>query len=341
MTPKKEYAVPFIKEIFKIDTYGNRSIKSIYYQNILRCFLDNYEKFFKVREILNNLIKENKLPLRTKQFNTNNKPKSKIIEDREKTFRSYFQNLTNWNLLESRKTKSKKGNSTTLEYGLTEFGHLMLLLIETDFADNKEKKYNELYKFLETYFLDNSYFLNIFCMKYFKKCKDLNLFGELVDYLKSSFAYNYDNIENDNDLFTNMIILRTSDRKTNKILWKLWRESFDELDRECKGLFLHHMKIKIERMIENKVKDYSGFEDMRYMLRNSLEMIPVELYCSKCNDNSVLGYYRMSFLMYLRGIFYDRKRVSKQISRNILLNNNIKFKKCGKCGKCRLNFIII
>jgi hypothetical protein len=66
--------------------------------------------FAKVREVANWLI--DIVPLRTKKASNESGSKSEIVENREKTFRKYFDDLSSWNLVSSRKTTGLKGNVT-------------------------------------------------------------------------------------------------------------------------------------------------------------------------------------------------------------------------------------
>ena len=80
-----------------------------------------------------------------------------------------------------------------------------------------------------------------------KKCKENGIFEICIDYLRKNVLYQNKFIENENELFTYMILQRTSDRRLNRKLWTLWLDSFNELDRQYQDLLLYHLKLAIDR----------------------------------------------------------------------------------------------
>jgi hypothetical protein len=101
------YRISSLKEIFNQDSSGNATIKSLYYQHIIRNFLKDTDSYFKVRQISNTIF--NIVPLRRKKnFNPNNN-KSEMVEDREKTIRKYCKQLVSWQILSKRQTNVEKG----------------------------------------------------------------------------------------------------------------------------------------------------------------------------------------------------------------------------------------
>ena len=325
---KNEYRTAFLREIFNVDDNGNKTTRSLYYQCILRYFLKDPNQFAKVREVANWLI--DIVPLRTKKASNESGSKSEIVENREKTFRKYFGDLSSWNLISSRKTIGQKGNVSTYEFKLTNFGNLLALLIETEFAEHKEKAYDQLYQYLQSYFMNQSYSLDEFCISYFEKSKDSKLFGLFVEHLRKNLIYHNYYVSNDNDLFTQSILLTTDIKAINKKLWKLWKKSFDELAPENMRLLQHHLKLVLGRMIERKIKNYDRYLRVVFDARADFGKIVTEVYCSECDDDVAYQYETVSVLTYLRAVFYDVKALSK----------SFRYLTCKNCGKSKISFTI-
>lgn len=327
------YRIPFLKEIFNQDTSGNIKDTSLYYQQIIRYFLKDINSFFKVRVIANGIT--NIVPPRSKKKNSddmdNNKRKKDKVEDHEKTYRKYFQNLVNWGILSARQTPIEKGTGSTFEYQLTRFGNLLALLIETDFNKNK-CSYDSLYHFLESYFNDESYSIDYFCKAYLKKCKDTNVFETFIEYLKQNVLYQSKYIANENDLFTQMILQRTSNRRLNRLLWKLWMESFIELDHQIQHLFLYHLKLAIDRIIKGTVANHFKYENTSFLCRNIKHDVTIEYCCIKCGSDFCF-YSSTTILKYLEKLFLDIKKEKKGYPDKVI--------KCNICDGKLMIFSVI
>jgi hypothetical protein len=241
----------------------------LYYQHAIQYFLNDVNSYYKVREVANGILhaihqrrKKNKNP------NIRNS-KSDKIEDREKTLRKYFCNLVSWGILLERETNTEKGIGSTFEYKLTRFGNMIALLIETGLAKNKHS-HDMLYTLLASYFNEESYSLDIFCKIYLRRIKEKSLFYIFIDYLRKNIIYENRCIDNENDLFTFMVLFRTLDNKLNKKLWKLWKDSFNELYQEVQPLFLYHLKLKIDSIIDETVSNYGYYEDALFGQKEGL-----------------------------------------------------------------------
>ena len=325
----KLHRTPFLKEIFNQDSSGNIKDTSLYYQYIIRYFLRDVNAYFKVRTVGNEVIKF--VPLRTrKNHNVNDSNPSDIIEDREKTFRKYFDNLVNWKILTKRETTIETGPGSTFEYQITRFGNLLALLIETDFNKNKNT-YDSLYSFLESHFNHESYSIDHFCKAYLKKCKDKDIFEIFIDYLRKNVLYQNKSIENENDLFTFMILQRTPDRRLNRNLWKLWLDSFNELDRQYQDLLLYHLKLAIDRIIAESVANHFLYEETLFKTREIFSDVTVEYRCIRCNSNFCF-YTSTTVLKYLEKLFCNIKVVKYCIQNES--NSSEQQNKVIKCTNC-------
>jgi hypothetical protein len=69
-------------------------------------------------------------------------------------------------------------------------------------------------------------------------------------------------------------------------LWKIWKESFFELEKNKKMLeyFTQYLKIQLEYIIDQKINAYAAFEGLRF--DNSytyVDELVIEVKCSNCN----------------------------------------------------------
>ena len=323
------YRSEFFKEIFKEDENGKQTIRSQYYQNILKFFLKDSSKYFKVRMVANSLIRV--VPTRRRKTKNTKEPPSKIIENREKTLRKYFEELTSWKLLESRKTDKEKGSGKTLEYKLTDFGQLIALIINIDY-DMSKNKYESLYQNLVSYFTHESYSLDEFCIRYLEKCKAANLFEPFAKNIKKNLIYYNEVIRNEHDFFTYMILLRTGNKQTDEILWKMWKESLSELNPNHRKHLYHNLKLKVEWIIEQNAANYSEYERIRYKIRERVGHIPVESYCAKCNDYTKCSYHPVPLQSYLASLFYDPEILTDFLTTSM---------KCTVCNESTFSYTAI
>jgi hypothetical protein len=326
------------REIFNKDKSGNTVVKSLYYQRIIQYFLKGVKEYHTLREVVKVIIKL--LPLRTREKEENDldidEEWNEVVENREKTFRTYFSNLVSWQILSKRPTPMKTGPGNTDEYQITNFGHLLALLIDTEF-NNNEKSFNTLYSYLESYFDDRIYSVYHFCKSYLKKCNDVHLFKVFIKYLKENILYKNNYIENDNDLFTSFIFMRTSDEKLNQRLWSLWYKAYTELDYGLQQLLLYHLKIAMERRIVETIPIYGAYEGFLLEFRNQYFTIPIEYQCINCNSNfiflrqmPIINYLSMLF----NGIFVREVDVSE-------IENQVKYIQCNECNEMKMKFTVI
>lgn len=166
---------------------------------------------------------------------------------------------------------------------------------------------------------------------YLKKCKENNLFEIFIDYFRKNVIYQNKYIENEKDLFTFMVFLRTFDKKLDKKLWKLWLESFNELGRHSQELLIYHLKLAIDRIVSGTVLNDGEYEKVSFTCKDIKDRVTIEYRCLKCDK--VLFYNATSILVYLKKIFqrvYHEKIV-----------HDDKPIMCGYCKGKRLIFTII
>ncbi len=99
------------------------------------------------------------------------------------------------------------------------------------------------------------------------------------------------------EIFHRFGVLYIDDHNQSKYFVNLWHETLNELDTKTKDLILHRIKLEIERKMEEKVKDISTFEQIRFQLKDRHDMVALEGYCDKCNTHYSTS---MNLVDYLR-----------------------------------------
>ena len=125
-------------------------------------------------------------------------------------------------------------------------------MINSILSEKKQDKYNNLFNYWKIDLGDYSSSLDLFCMSYLYKCKDEGLFEEFAQFYFNNLVYYNQNIQNNNDLFTRMILVRFNDKQKDSILFNIWKNSYDELDEKNRQLFSNHMRILLNRIILRK-----------------------------------------------------------------------------------------
>jgi hypothetical protein len=84
------------------------------------------------------------------------------------------------------------------------------------------------------------------------------------------------------ELLHRIAVLYIDDEDQSEFFSNLWHETLNELDAKTKDLVLHHIKLEIERRMENKVQDPSTFEQVRFQMKHMHGAVALEGYCDKC-----------------------------------------------------------
>ncbi len=314
-----EYRTSFIKKIFDLDADKTFKNKAQRYQHIIRFFLADESRSFKITDIQEEVLKE-----ASEVFNVDKSLNpSQIKKNYNPQFNKYLHELEDWKLLISNPAKGR-GGTDTREYQLTKSGKTFALMIEYIHSKNKQDMYNKLFVDWKSYLTEFSTSLDLFCLKYLDKCKESRLFDEFADFFIRSAIYGNQNISNPADLFTQMALVKVDDEQKNKILLRLWLESLYELDDSAMVLFLNHMRIHIHRAMENRVEEFSKYELKRYEKRNMDNHVIAEFQCSFCNFPQ---YHEIPVVLYIMRIF---------IKEDAQIDNLISRFKCDNCGENEL-----
>jgi hypothetical protein len=295
--------VDILETIFEKTQKGKYIIRSKCYQAILIFLSDNPDRFYKQREIENELIEK-----RTDLFDSDSElMPSKKADNQNEQFSLYFRVLSFFDLVKIVMVPHEKNPSKKVEaYKLSNFGKALSLFVRTQNKNFGPQLCNKMYDYWKTYFDDKSFSLDIFCKHYFLACNESGL---LVGFIKVFIDYFFDMhyIFSYTELFTNMIFFRFEvDDLNDKKLWDFWKISMIKLG-DKRNLFFHHLKLYIGRFIEKKVNDFSKYENARFENRSNVKFVIIEVICKNCTNK--YEYLKISIMDYLKGYFLNDYRI--------------------------------
>ncbi|MFZ0513460.1 MAG: hypothetical protein WAM14_17775 [Candidatus Nitrosopolaris sp.] len=117
---------------------------------------------------------------------------------------------------------------------------------------------------------------------YFRKIKEHGLFGDFVDRYRELLESDKP-IKNRQGFFQQMLILPTYNIESKSLdFYKLWSDSFAELDPETRMRFYHHVKLDFERKAEEECHAFGAFERLRFEAKDKPEIVVVEGHCKGC-----------------------------------------------------------
>ena len=73
------------------------------------------------------------------------------------------------------------------------------------------------------------------------------------------------------------------DKRLRDYFNRLFDETINDLDFKTRKLVLYNLKLDIEKKMKESVKDFEGFEKMRYQVRGFADIVALEGYCSICD----------------------------------------------------------
>ncbi len=312
---------PFVRIIFDFNGESGFTVRSKRYQTVIRFFSstanDGQEGYFKITKIQDVMREEPVL------FDVN--PDLSPSENRKRQhnrFSVILDDLESWKLITSRGAKNDKDGADTKEYKITNIGRIIALIVRYYNSENKDDVYE---KFYDNWMLNLKKIhtsLGLFLALYLQKCKNNGLFNIFVDnFIHSTICVWNERVRNENDLLTQMALLKTGDCDKNKILLGLWFDSLCQLDESVRFLFLDHLRIHINRHIEKMVEDVDKFELKRYEKREIDNCVIAEFQCSCCNFPQ---YNEFPVVLYIIHFFIEEDE-------NI--DDLIAMIKCDNCGE--------
>ncbi len=302
-------------------------------QATLEFLLDNPDKPYKTRVIVENLLKNRKeiFPSIKKVSEIN----SDIIDDFHDPFASDMKHLKLFDLVEHEKVPSEKDPNVMVdEFWLTKFGKAIALLAKIERCDYSTEVIDTTYKTWKDFFNDQPFSLDLFCKLYFRFCKDVNLFEDFIKIFNNYLHSKTNLFYSLTDLFTQIILFRfDNDKSKNKKLYQLWKKAWFKLEGDDYPLFTNHVNIHVHRLLEKKVHNLDKFEAARYEYGYDYNIVVVEIHCKNCPDE----YFYLPILLYsyLSYIFYDEmaEEISEYINKNKI--------RCQHCYKRNFSFISI
>jgi hypothetical protein len=226
-------------------------------------------------------------------------------------FNRHLDKLENWHVIETIPDKSSKGGVNTRRFRLSVFGEMVASMIETILNENKREGYDKLFESWNSHLCLYPSSLNLFCLIYLDICKEKRLFDAFVTfYIKSFTSGKIRQIQNTNDLFTQMIFVKFEDDDRNSILINIWKQSFDELDEYTRQLFSHYMKIYLNRTTLNEVIDFGKYEQKRFEIKDKFDKVIVVVNCMVCTNVQYIAIDVISYVSYLFGQLDEKVKES-------------------------------
>jgi len=226
-------------------------------------------------------------------------------------FNRHLDKLEKWHVIESIPDESSRGGVKTRKFRLSVFGKMVASMIETILNENKSDVYGKLFDLWKSHLIFYPSSLYSFCTRYLDKCKEKGLFDEFVNfYIKSFTSSRNQEIQNTNDLFTQMILVTFEDDTGNSILFDIWKQSFGDLDENTRQLFSHYMKIYLNRTTLNKVFDFGKYEQKRFEIKDKIDKFVVKINCLLCTNIQYIAIDVISYVSYLFGQLDEKMQES-------------------------------
>jgi hypothetical protein len=226
-----------------------------------------------------------------------NKNSSKDKKETNGRFNRRLNDLEKWNLIESIPDKSSRGGGNTRKFRLSVFGKIVASIIDTILNEDKKVGYDKLFDSWKSHLAAYTSSLNLFCVKYLNKCKEKGMFEEFAEFYLKSFTLGKNRkVQNVNDLFTQMILVKFEVVNKNSILFDIWKQSFNELDEKNRQLFSNYMRIYINRLTSNYAFDYGEYEEKRFEVKDKTDQVITEARCKRCFDYQYIAIYVVSYL---------------------------------------------
>jgi len=195
--------------------------------------------------------------------------------------------------------KIQTGTGTTPIYKPTIFGLLLAWLIEyqnifdteiRDIAEDQNRMKiasDEIYNILQEILKKGKrYAPSTFVLysKFFEICKEQKIFGNLIQLMNAILLSEDDIITMENFIHRLMEFdFKNSENSKLQFRLLLWKDSLNALDERTKNIFLHNIKLDIERKVEEELKNVGGYERLRLTALQHPEMLVVfESKCIKC-----------------------------------------------------------
>jgi hypothetical protein len=268
-----------IQAIFKMDRTG------LMFQDILKYSIEGENKeddgkSFRLWYLIKWLLKTNQeFVNHFKDLSTRNMTTSNKIKDRTDRVEGRIEDLVKLGLIVQTGTaKELKGNGTVPIFQFTTVGHAIAWIIEST-GNKREFAIEKLYELFQDNFKDDASCNDKFNSIYYKKVKELGLFGLFIDRYREQLE---SDIINRQGFFQQLLILPGYDTDSDSDFYKLWKDSIMELDHDTRMRLFHHLKLDFERKAEYGCHAFRKFEIFRFRHRNNPRSVVVEGHCNTC-----------------------------------------------------------
>jgi hypothetical protein len=302
----QKFRIDFFENIFE-ENGKKYSEPALLYQDILLLLLNKNDQLvnsWKINEELETIHE-----FKYKDPKNKDKPFYDKMRNRQGRINNCFKELKNYNFLIS-KPVTGKGGINTNGYQLTKFGYITALIIKTEKYGTNKEFYEELFRLLKSYFKDQPSSFDRFCLIFFPKCIEENVFNEYFEYFKEKFLFGID-IPSEKDLYIRMILLVPKKEKLK--LFQIWKNSFDILSEPHASIFKHNIKNIFETIMQEKSKSIAQYEYYRYNVRHKEYELLLETECSLCGIHC---YSLIPFNLFIQSCF-NSQDFSKIISNYI------------------------
>ena len=254
-----------IQAIFKNDRHG------LLFQDILKYSIDGKNKeddgkSFRLWYLIKWLLEVNQEFVNhfkdpsTRTMTTTNK--IKVMTDRVVGKVEDLVKL--WLMVQSGTAKELKGNGTVPIFQFTPVGHALAWIIEST-GDKREFAIEKLYELFQDNFKDDASCNDTFNSIYYRKIRELGLFGLFIDRYREQLE---SDIINRQGFFQQLLILPGYDTDSDINFYKLWLDSIKELDPDTRMRLYHHLKLDFERKAEYECHVFRKFEIFRFRHRD-------------------------------------------------------------------------
>jgi hypothetical protein len=175
--------------------------------------------------------------------------------------------------------KQTKGTGPVPIFQFTPVGHVIAWILESMNTSKRELAINRLYELFQDNFKDDSSCNDMFNSIYYRKIKELGLFGLFIDRYRKQLE---SDIINRQGFFQQLLILPGYDTDNDINFYKLWLDSINELDEDTRTRFYHHLKLDFERKAEDECHAFRKFESLRFLVKDNPQSVVVEGHCKSC-----------------------------------------------------------
>ena len=116
----------------------------------------------------------------------------------------------------------------------------------------------------------------IFFSKFFKKCKEKEVFDHIVMLFRDTLTQNTRPIVEMVDLFRLVFMFGFKDDVTRDYIYRLFDETIYGLDINTRKLVLYSLKLDIENKMKKSVRYRDAFEKLRYHIRGFADTVALE-----------------------------------------------------------------